>query len=62
MQRYDLPAALEVDAQGQVVHLLGRVANDWQAADVWLDVLAAQPVSPATLSTCLLYTSRAHET
>ncbi|MFY2610557.1 tyrosine-type recombinase/integrase [Achromobacter ruhlandii] len=51
MANSDLTTSLEVDAQGHVVHLLGRVANDWEAADVWLGVLASQPASPATLST-----------
>lgn len=32
-------------------HILGPVQDDWEAADVWLETLAARPVSPATLST-----------
>ena len=30
---------------------LGPVADDWSAIQVWLDVLASRPVSPATLDT-----------
>ncbi|KOF55523.1 hypothetical protein AD428_00100 [Achromobacter sp. DMS1] len=32
-------------------HALGQVANDWQAAEVWLAVLQARPASPQTLDT-----------
>ncbi|WP_172802447.1 tyrosine-type recombinase/integrase [Achromobacter ruhlandii] len=32
-------------------HLLGPVDDDWQAIDIWLSILAARPVSPATLAT-----------
>lgn len=32
-------------------HLLGQVADDWAAFDVWLNLLAARPVARATLET-----------
>lgn len=32
-------------------HALGQVSDDWQAAEVWLAVLGARPVSPRTLET-----------
>lgn len=32
-------------------HLLGNVQDDWEAIEVWLAILAARPVSPATLAT-----------
>ena len=50
MMRSDV-VFLENISSPQAVSLLGRVHDDWQAVEVWLQLLRDRESSPATLAT-----------